>query len=81
MFICQITQKMSKPCEKLNRIVVQKRAKIYTEFVRNEETNQVEEQVVGEGFETVKEVAASEEGLRLWNAWSEDERRVFLTTL
>ena len=81
MFICQITQKMSKPCEKLNRIVVQRREKIYTEFVRNEETNQFEEQVVGTGSECVREINASEEGLRLWTAWTEDERAVFLRSL
>lgn len=57
MFKCRITGKTSKRGEKLNRIVVETRPKTYY----NEEG-----EVIGEGFEIVEEINASEEGLAIW---------------
>ena len=78
MFHCQITNRQSKLGEKLNKVVVQTRARTYTRWVRDEETKKWVEIEAGKGWEIVKELSASEEGLRLWNSWSPDERAGFL---
>jgi hypothetical protein len=67
--------------EKLNRIVVKTRERIYTKRVKNEETNKWEEVEVSRGWEIVREINASEEGLALWNSWSDDERAAFVDNL
>ncbi len=67
--------------EKLNKIVVQTRERIYTKRVKNEETNKWEEVEVARGWEIVREINASEEGLALWNSWSDDERAAFVDNL
>ena len=64
--------------EKLNRIVVETRERIYTRWVKNEETNKYEEVEAGRGWEIVREINASAEGLALWEAWSPEERATFL---
>lgn len=64
--------------EKLNRIVVETRERIYTKWVKNEETNKYEEVEAGRGWEIVREINASAEGLALWESWTPDERAVFL---
>jgi len=65
-----VTGKLSKPGEKLNRIVVKTREKIYTQNVWEE--GELVEIEVGRGYETVKEIAATDEGLRLYNQMVED---------
>ena len=67
--------------EKLNRIVVATRERVYTRWVKNEETHKYEEVEAGRGWEIVREISASDEGLALWNGWSEDERAAFLKRL
>lgn len=67
--------------EKLNRIVVATRERVYTKWVKNEETHKYEEVEIGRGWEIVREINASDEGLALWNSWSEDERAAFLKHL
>ncbi len=67
--------------EKLNRIVVATRERTYYKWVKNEETNKWEEVECGRGWEIVREINASEEGLALWNSWSPEEREVFLKHL
>lgn len=67
--------------EKMNKIVVATREKVYTRWFKNEETGKWEELEVGRGWEIVREINASEEGLQLWNSWSEDERAIFLENL
>ena len=90
MYRCQITGKNSKPgnphatpypiaAEKLNKIVVATREKVYTKKVRNEETNKWEDVEIGHGWEIVRELNVNAEGLALWNSWNEDERTAFLT--
>jgi len=70
MYYCMVTGKLSKPGEKLNRIVVKTREKIYTQNVWEE--GELVEIEVGRGYETVKEIAATDEGLRLYNQMVED---------
>jgi hypothetical protein len=64
--------------EKLNRIVVETRERVYTRWVKNEETNKYEEVESGRGWEIVREINASAEGLALWESWTPEERAVFL---
>jgi hypothetical protein len=64
--------------EKLNRIVVETRERVYTRWVKNEETNKYEEVEAGRGWEIVREINASAEGLALWESWTPEERAVFL---
>ena len=90
-YICTITGKVSRQgnatkdppvkAEKLNKLVVATREKVYTKKVKNEETNKWEDVEIGRGFETVKEINVSEEGLKLWDSWSDEERQMFLQQL
>jgi hypothetical protein len=64
--------------EKLNRIVVETRERLYTKWVKNEETNKYEEVEAGRGWEIVREISASAEGLALWESWTPEERTIFL---
>ena len=78
MYICQVTGRQSKPGQKLNKLVVKTRDRIYTRWVRNEDTREWEEIEIGRGWEIVREINASQEGLDLWNSWSPEERELFL---
>ena len=78
MYFCQITGKMSEQGEKLNKITVETRPKTYYRWVRDEDTNKWQEIETGHGFEIVKELNASEEGLQQWNDWTSEERAMFL---
>jgi hypothetical protein len=78
MYVCQVTGKQSKHGEKLNKITVATRERTYTRWVRNEETNKWEEVFVAKGWEIVREINASEEGVQLWNSWTPEERTMFL---
>lgn len=70
MFKCQVTKKNSKLGEKLNRIVIQTRTKIYTQKIWDEgEAVEIE---TGRGYEIVKEIMASDEGVRRYNQAVED---------
>lgn len=77
MFRCQITGVVSKPGEKPHRVVAQKRDRVYKGFVKNEETLKWEEVVVGHGWEIVKEIVLSNEGLQLWESWSPETQAIF----
>jgi hypothetical protein len=91
MFKCQVTGKFSRQGnqaahppvagEKLNKIVVATRERVYTRWVKNEETLKWEEVVIGHGWEIVREINASEEGVKLWESWTPEEREVFLKHL
>ena len=67
--------------EKLNKIVVETRERVYTRWVKNEDTNKYEEVEAGRGWEIVREINASAEGVALWESWSPEERAVFLKHL
>lgn len=67
--------------EKLNKIVVETRERVYTKKVKNEETGRWEDVEIGRGWEIVREINASEEGVKLWDSWTPDERAVFLKHL
>lgn len=69
MFRCQVTGKMSKPLEKLQKITVQTRPMEYRQW-----DYEAEEAWFTQGFEIVKEINASEEGLKLWNSWTPEQQ-------
>lgn len=76
MYKCAITGRLSKPNEKLNKIVVETRAKTYVNW-----DYEAEEEWQSFGTEIVKEVDASEAGLKLWNAWTPEQRLEFTNNL
>ncbi len=81
MYYCSVTGKLSQPGEKLNKIVVATRPKIYKKWVKDEETLRWQEVEAGTGYETVKEISATEEGVALYNSWTPEERQMFLKHL
>ncbi len=78
MYRCQITGELSKLGDKLNKIVVGTRERVYTRWVRNEETNKWEEVFVSRGWEITRELNATDEGVKLWESYTSDERVAFL---
>lgn len=57
MFRCQVTGKMSKPGEKCHKIVTERRERLYKR----------DGEVIARGWEIVREINATDEGLALWN--------------
>lgn len=64
--------------EKVHRIVVATREKVYFKKIKNEETNKWEDVEVGRGREIAREINATQEGADLWASWSDDERAAWL---
>jgi len=72
MFRCQLTGKCSKPGEKMQRVVVQTRPKTYTERRNIDgEWKMIE---VGSGYETVRELCLTEDGMRALKEFQENEK-------
>lgn len=65
MFKCSITGKTTRPGEKMHRVVIETRPRVYTEWIREE--GEWIELEVGRGFEIVKEIQVSDEGLSIYN--------------
>lgn len=78
MYRCEITGKVSEPNQPLNRVVVLKREKVYTKWVKDEETNRWSEVEAGHGHETVRELSLSPEGVHIWESWSDEDKNLFL---
>lgn len=68
----------TKAPEKPSKIVVESRERIYTKRFFNEETREIEVVEVGRGWEIVREITVSEEGLRLWNSWTPEQRDLWV---
>lgn len=81
MFICQVTGRSSKPGEKMNRITVARRDKVYSRKEKNEETGRWEDIQVGHGWEIVREIFATDDGLVKWQGMSESQRTTHLEKL
>lgn len=81
MYFCKVTGKMSKPGDKLNKIVLETRPKVYMKYVKDEDTNRWHEVEAGRGYETVAELDSSDEGVQLWESWSPEERQMFIKHL
>ncbi|HEY5268383.1 MAG TPA: hypothetical protein VII94_04590 [Candidatus Saccharimonadales bacterium] len=78
MYKCMITGEMSEPGDKLNKIVAGTRERVYTRWVRNEETNKWEEVFVSRGWEITRELNATDDGVKLWESYTSEERAAFL---
>lgn len=74
MFVCQISGRLSKPGEKVHKIVIKKRDRVYTTKVFNEDIGQFEDIQVSHGWEIVREVNATYEGFCEWRDMSEEQR-------
>ena len=80
MYRCEITGKCSRPGEQLNRVVALKREKVYTKWVSDEDSKRWNEVEAGRGYETVRELRLSNEGLAIWESWSAEDKKLFLQT-
>ncbi len=76
MFICEVTGQSSALGEKLTKVVVGKREKIYYEEHYNEELRQWQKVQVGKGWEITKELNACEDGVKVFKARQEYEALV-----
>ena len=74
MFICEITGRVTKSGEKMNRVPIVKRDRVYFKKLKNEDTGKWDEVEVGRGWEIVKEISVSEEGLAKWQAMSDQQK-------
>lgn len=81
MFYCEVTGLLSKPNEKPSKLVIEKRDRVYTRRVKNEETREWETIEVGRGWEIVKELNASAVGVQEWNSMTPDQQADFLAAL
>jgi len=75
-FKCQITNRTSREGQKLNKIVVETRLVEYEHIDR-----ETDEKWFTKGTQIVREVNASDEGLAIWNSWSEEQRQLFVAKL
>jgi hypothetical protein len=80
---CQITNRISKLGEKLNKITVETRPRNYTKWVRDEESRipKWTEVPCSSGWEIVRELNACSAGLELWESYSTEDKAMFLKHL
>lgn len=72
MFKCEITGKMSKPLEKLQKVVIKTRPTEYHHW-----DYESDEQWTTTGNEIVKEVNATEDGVAAWNKMTPEQQAEF----
>lgn len=72
MYKCQVTGKLSKEGEKLNKIVIETRQVQYKHWDRENE-----EEWFSHGTEIVRELNASEEGVARYNALTPEQKVLF----
>jgi len=72
MFKCDILGRNSELNEKCLKVTVATRNKNYVQRVRNEETLRWEDLVVGSGTEIVRELNATEAGVKFWENLSDE---------
>lgn len=63
MFKCAITGKITKAGEKQYKLTTKTKPKVYYKTVLDEKTREEKVIEIGRGFEIVKEISVSEEGL------------------
>jgi hypothetical protein len=81
MFRCTITGKMSQLGEAQHKVVIERRPKEYHGWRLDEEEDEYKWVKIGEGWEIAKEVSVCEDGLKLWDSWTEDQRVAFANSL
>jgi hypothetical protein len=80
MFICQVTKKVTEPNTSMKRLVVKTRNRVYTRDIRNDETREWETVEVGHGWEIVRELNVSAEGVAIYNAMSPEDQLNFVNS-
>lgn len=80
MFRCGITGRLSDLGEAQHKIVIEKRPKDYSAWRENDD-EEWEFVKVASGFETVRELPATEEGLKLWESWDDNQKQIFVASL
>jgi hypothetical protein len=75
---CEITGKISKAHAPLHKVIAITREKVYTKMVKNEETREWHSVECSHGYEPVRELSLSLEGLEIWNNWKPSQREEFL---
>ena len=78
MYKCQMTNRMSKPGQKLRRVTVLTRTREYKNVSYNEETRRFEPADSSFGTEIVKEISCTEEGEAKWNAMTLEEQAAWV---
>lgn len=66
MFRDPLTNRFSRPGEKMIKVVTETRPQTYFRKVRDQETGKLNTVECGHGEEIVKEVGLTKEGYRLW---------------
>lgn len=80
MFICEVTGLISQPGAKCHKIVVETRSKVYIERRKQEESREWIDVEVARGSEIVREISATEEGVKKWDALSDEFKKTLLKT-
>ena len=78
MFKCMMTNRMSKPGQKLRKVVVLTRPREYKNVSYNEETRRLEAAPSSFGSEIVREINCTEEGEAKWNAMNPEEQAAWV---
>lgn len=73
---CQITNRISREGEPLNKIVVETRKR---EYVHTDP--ETDEKWSSFGEEIVREVNATAEGVAIYNSWTDEQRQLFVASL
>jgi hypothetical protein len=76
MYRCQVTGRMSKLGEKLNKIVVATRQVEYKNWDR-----EAEEEWFSYGTEIVREINATDSGVKVWDGLTPEERTAHVERL
>ena len=78
MFYCEITGLLSKSGEKPTKLTVERRDRVYTRRVKNEETREWETIEVGSGWEIVKEMNGQADGVKEWASMTAEQKAEFV---
>jgi len=81
MFKDQITGKFSEKGEKCHRLTVAKRSKDYYGYRLDEEQDDYLWQKIGSGEEPRLEVNTTEDGIKVWESWSPEQKQSFVQSL
>ena len=76
MYRCQVTGRVSKLGEACHKIVVETRSRTYRNWDREKE-----EEWFSQGTEIVREINASEQGVRAWDSMTAEQKAAFVKGL
>lgn len=76
MYRCQVTGRLSNPGDACHKIVVETRSRTYKHWDRENE-----EEWFTQGTEIVREINACEQGVRVWESMTPEQREAFVKGL